>query len=423
MGMDDVIDLMRSQVRVEMVQASGNQTQLTAFKVVYSAGEPRIAQRVTNELTSLFIEANVRDRTQQSINTTQFLENQLEEAHKNLLQQEQQLRDYKTKYLGELPEQEAGNLQILGSLESQLQISASGLERAEQQKIYLESVMTQYRNLKKAVAKREPPASANPALVAAEARLGALEARLSESRSHLKDAHPEVTALQQQVAEAQAATEKLRAAARTETADQDPAAANNDQQDMGLIEAESRLKSIVVEIESRKTDTARLRERIEELQRRVSIVPMREQQLTEVTRNYENSKLYYQSLLQKKLGSELATNLEKRQQAEQFRVLDPASLPQKPSQANRFAIVALGWALGLGCGLVLAVVRELTDTSLHDAADVVALTSACVLGRIPVMHSNREKLRIKFRWGLEAVSVLLLALFSLGTALQTYVAG
>ena len=422
-SMDEVIDRMRPHIQVDVVQAPGKQSQLTAFKIKYESDNPRVAQRVTNELTSLFIEANVRSRTQQSIATTQFLENQLEDARKNLTEQEQLLREYKTKHLGELPEQQPGNFQILNSLQAQLQISASALERAEQQKIYLESMKSEYESVKKAIADRDPPAQMNPQLAAAEERLRQLQAELVSKRAYLREEHPDIILLKKLVADTEVANEKLKAELGPPVGDPNAPQITPEAPEAGLIEVDSRLKATALELTGRKADIARLTTRIEQLQRKVDIVPMREEQLSEITRNYDNSKAYYQSLLQKKLGSELATNLEKRQQAEQFRILDPANLPERPSQLNRLQIVALGWFVGIGCGLALAICRELSDASLWHVVDVASLTTSSVLGCIPVLRSKSQRRRAKLLWRLEAAAAMLLVLLCLGTSLQTYMAG
>ena len=419
-SMDEVIDLMSQHIQVEIVQSPGRQNQLTAFKIRFEADSPRVAQRVTNELTSLFIEANVRSRTQQAVATTQFLESELEDARKNLMEQEQQLREYKTKHLGELPEQQQGNFQILSSLQSQLQFDAASLERAEQEKIYLESMRSEYETVKKALADREPAAQMNPQLAGAEEHLRELRAELEAKRAYLREEHPDIILLKKQVADAEDARDRIRAELRPKGGDPKTAA---EPTEPSLIEVDSRLKATELELAGRRADIARLTARIEELQRKVDVVPMREQQLSEITRNYDNSKAYYQSLLQKKLGSELATNLEKRQQSEQFRILDPANLPERPSRLNRLQIVALGWLAGIAFGLGLAILREVLDTSLWRVTDLTGLTACSVLGRIPMLRSEREKRRTRFRWRLEAASAMLLVLLCLATSVQTYMAG
>lgn len=419
--LDLVIDQMRDDIHIALVQAPGRNSQLTAFRINYSAADRFTAQRVTNELTSLFIDQNVQVRTQQSVSTTTFLENQLEQARKELADQERQLREYKLLYLGELPEQEQSNLQILRSLEAQLQVLGATVDRAEQQKVYLQSMRAERLSMKKALEEHEPAAAPDTETVALEARLRDLNRVLAERQARYKPEHPDIISLRKEIAESEALIERLRAAdSRTRQAAGRAATVP----DRELADVESRLKAIDVEIAKGQAELGQLRTRIQETQRRLGMTPVREQQLAEVTRNYENSKTYYQSLLQKKMGSELATNLEKRQQGEQLRILDPATLPTKPSQPNRLLIVVAGWLVGVFVGVGLTVMKELMDTAVRSEADVVDLSNGtAVLVRIPVLRDRREMRRLRMVRRFEAAGAVLVVLLCVVSTIHTYLVG
>src|SRR5437879_10634747 len=117
---DEVTDKMRRDILIEPVKPPTGRESLNAFHIYYSSGNPLVAQQVNNELTSLFIEANLEERAQQSVSTTKFLVNQLEQARKDLAEQEERLRVYKTSYLGELRKQEQTNLKINSGHEDKL---------------------------------------------------------------------------------------------------------------------------------------------------------------------------------------------------------------------------------------------------------------------------------------------------------------
>jgi len=89
-----------------------------------------------------------------------------------------------------------------------------------------------------------------------------------------------------------------------------------------------------------------LQKKIKEYQRRVEITPKIEQQLKELTRGYTVTKKEYQSLLDKKLQAELAANMEREQKGEQFKILDPAKLPEKPYKPLLFLHVLHGTGFG-----------------------------------------------------------------------------
>lgn len=419
MTMDEVIDKMRADIRIELVQAPRRQEELTAFRIYYLAGSPRVAQQVTNELTSLFIEENLESRTQQSVSTTNFLENQLEQARKDLADQEGRLREYKVRFLGELPEQQQSNVQILSSLEAQLHAASAAREGAERQQIYLESLRTEYQAMQESLTAQGSEAPAGPVAVADKA-LHDLRKQLTDLEAQYTSSHPDVDRAKEEIAQWEGLRQHLVAeqAANAESGVKTippggPASA----------EVDSRLKVTKVEIASHQREIDELRKQIEEFQSRLKLTPLREQQLAEVTRNYENSREYYQSLLQKKLQSELATNLEKREQGEQFRIIDPPSLPQKPIEPNRLEIMLIGWVLGLCCGLALTAVREITDDTLRNEEQIQESAQLPILVRLPILHSPREESRRKWRLVAEVAGVTLLILLSAAAGVYTYLAG
>src|SRR6202035_295563 len=128
---EDIISRMRSAGSVRVVSDFGGPNDLQAFRITYSGREPRLVALVTNELASLFETENLKTRELQATGTTQFLANQLQETRKTLEEQEAKLKDFKLKHIGEMPAQEQSNLQLLGQVQSQLQIEADAVSRAE----------------------------------------------------------------------------------------------------------------------------------------------------------------------------------------------------------------------------------------------------------------------------------------------------
>src|ERR1700688_3557055 len=118
---EDPIEQMRNDIKIELVEAPGHPGQLTAFKIRYSAGSPQLAQQVNSELTSLFIDENLKSQQQLSESTTAFLESQLATAQTKLEEQEAKVRAFKSAHFGNLPSQVETNVQILTGLQAQLQ--------------------------------------------------------------------------------------------------------------------------------------------------------------------------------------------------------------------------------------------------------------------------------------------------------------
>ena len=417
MSTDEVIDLMRKDITIELAQVpekAETTDQPATFHIGYSADNPQVAQRVDSELTSLFIEKSLEARAQQSASTTSFLQSQLEAARKDLALQEEQLRSYKMKYLGELPQQEQSNLQILNSLQVQLQASTEALGRAEQQRIYLQSLRSEYQ----AMAQSESGASTAPGAGSgstAETALRDLRKQLSELQAKYTSKHPEVVRVQKEIAE----WELIKNGTKASPSDL-PSAAAAPAGRPAVAEVDSRLKAIEVEIENNKEQGEKLRRQIDEVRGRLSLTPVREQQLAEVTRNYQNSRENYQSLLDKEMQSELATNLEKRQEGEQFRIIDPPSFPDKPYKPNRPMIIFGGWLLALCAGAASAGFREVTDALVKNEDHLKKQVRVPILARIPILYSPKQWRRRKFHQVIEIVSVALLVAGSLALAVYVY---
>src|SRR5580692_1165707 len=140
---EDIITRMRADISVQVVSDFGASQDFQAFRITYSGKDARLVAQVTNELASLFIEENLKAREQQATGTTEFLQNQLQESRKDLEAQEAKLKQYKLMHLGEMPEQQSADLQILGQLQSQLQLEGDALSRAEQSKLVLQTMQSQ----------------------------------------------------------------------------------------------------------------------------------------------------------------------------------------------------------------------------------------------------------------------------------------
>ena len=199
---DEKVERMRKDIEIELVHDAHND-KITAFNVYYSARDPHLAQKVTSELTNLFINENVEVRQQQSEDTTQFLQSQLETARNALSEQEEKIRVFKGQHVGEMPAQQTSNLAILSGLQAQLQNAEDALNTARQQRIYLQTLIDQYRTLQGTVSSGGDAPESLPAI---DKELERLKTQLAELSSRYTDRHPDLRKLKEQIAQ----TEKTR---------------------------------------------------------------------------------------------------------------------------------------------------------------------------------------------------------------------
>jgi hypothetical protein len=144
----------------------------------------------------------------------------------------------------------------------------------------------------------------------------------------------------------------------------------------------------------------------------VDAVPTRQAELVELTRDYETLRASYNNLLAKQEESKLASSLERREGGEQFRPLDPASLPEKPYNHLLRMAVAVGGAFGgLILGLALVGLLEYRDSSFKSEEEIVRILNLPVLALVPVLIQEQERkaLRRKTLVGLSLAVLVVIA--------------
>ena len=392
---EELVDLMRSKVTIKPTGKGGATEELNAFKVSYTGADPHLVQEVTNRLTTLFIQENLKSREQQSAGTTSFLDEQLQIAAADLKQQEDRVRNFKMRYLGQLPEQQQGNLQILGGLHAQLQNTMASLGQAHQKQVYLESLISQYQSLTVAGA----PVSGTPAARPSDATKAELT-RLRNARAELlaryTAKYPDVVRIDEQIKETEAllaASTEAPKPTKEGTVQEGSRSARPVESDATIAQLKSQLEANRLEIENSSEEKKRIEARIAEYQARLNLTPVREGELADLLRGYEQSKRYYDDLLKKKTESELATSLERRQQGQRFRIIDPPSLPTKPSTPDHVKISLAGLAAGLALGVALACLIETRDHTLRDEHELSRIFTFPLVVGVPVLLSKAEQRR------------------------------
>jgi polysaccharide chain length determinant protein (PEP-CTERM system associated) len=407
---EELVTLMLSDIDLTPTTETSSPTKgFDALKISFTAENALLAQQITTTLTSLFINEYLRTGTEQATNTTNFLHQQVEEKGKLLEAQEERLRDFKLQHVGELPEQQPGNLGILTGLQAQLTNTMTSLERAQQQRALLQAQL-------EATPRRRPATDsavftsapgAPKALTPVEMARNEL-AQLENTRTSLltkgyTSQHPDVVRNQREIARAEDRLQRLRAAAPAveEAPTFSPPTTSSPSHipddDPAIAQLRSSLEANRVEIENLTNNENRLKASVAQYESRINQTPVREQQQAGILRDTEALRQEYAELQKKEQESQLATNLEKQQGGRQFRLIDPASLPSVPSSPNRIKTSAIGIVGGLVLGIALAFLIELRDTSFYTEQAVTRhFTPPFVLG-IPLLPTRREESRRKWQ--------------------------
>ena len=394
-----LLGLMRHDLEIQPIESESDRREVNAFKISFTANDPLVAEEVTSKLTSLFIEQNLETREHQAATTTNFLRDKVEAAKSNLAAAEEQVRTFKMQHLGELPEQQTGNLAILAGLQTQLQNTMASLNRAREQRGYLES-LSEYRGL------------------AIQAELARLRNEKATMLDTFTPQHPAVKRITEKIAQKEAALKSLRVP-QTSGTERTPAETSSVssvgiEEDASLAQLRSQSEANRLEIQNLSKDEQRLKDTIAQYQNRLNATPMREQQIAGILRNYELLKQDYADLLNKETQSQLAGDLEKRQEGQQFRPIDQPSLPTVPSSPNRINITLGGAAAGIGLGLALAFLMDVRDRSFHSEEDLSKHFALPLVVGVPLLltsYEERSRTRKRaFEWA--AGSALALAVFA-----------
>jgi polysaccharide chain length determinant protein (PEP-CTERM system associated) len=374
---EEVVASMQKDIKVELPKRG----EKGYFTLSYIGKEPKVVTAIANRLASLFIEENLRFREQQAVGTTEFLTTELTAKKARLEELEAAVAQYKRQHMGELPEQRDTNLRILEQLQNQYQRVGENLRAAQDRKLFLQKQLTDLELPKKgavaSVSSRAPDklySSSEPEVVGTYAsQKDYLAKQLDELRSKYTESHPDVIITKKKLAD-------LESKKDTDT--------YNVKSDPRYKELKTQLTMTDTEIKRLQSEEATIGAQMSRYRARIESVPSREQEMTSLSREYQNTKESYEQLLKKSQDAQQAENLERRQKGEQFRVIDPARVPEKPFSPDIPKILLIGFALSIGCSFGSAIIREQLDRSFHDAGDVEVTLGLRVLATIPKIEEK-----------------------------------
>lgn len=381
-----------NQMRRDMtIQLQGN-----TFFIFFRGHEPVKVARAANRVAELFIESNLQLRENQAQGTSAFLETELERTKSRLELQEARIAAFKQLNMGDLPEQRDTNLRSVEQLQTKLEINVDALDKAETRKLLLQTQIAEMRRYPRNT--RVVGGTLVPAAPEGPTRLEQLQAQLAELRARYTDRHPDVI-------RAQAEVEQLERMEREKPRRREEPVAvagspGEEEDDAPRIDPtlKAELASVDIEIRSLKAERERILGDIAAVQARLENVPRVEQELLSLTRDYDNIRRSYESLLDKRLNARLYENLEKSQQGERFTILERALPPGSPFSPNRFLTLAAGLGAGVLLGFLAVMLRERTDPTYSDAESLQeAFPGVPLLATIPVFQGVRQTSRDRRR--------------------------
>lgn len=372
MTMDDRIDAARTSIDIKAIHSEISRSNgLPGFFISFKAADPRTAQLVCGDIASLFIKQNLLSRADAVGQTTEFLQTQSDQAKRTLDDQEAALAAFQMQHFGKLPSDENTNQSVLVTLNAQLNAVTQQLDQLVQNRSILEAMVNQQ-------------SQASPGAVAAtqvaqrhETELQELMKQESDLLLHYTPENPDVKSVHRRI-------EDLKKQMTEEPSTTAPAApvVPSRTESVALQENRARLNSINLAIQNQKKTQADLQNQVHNYLARIQSTPEVEEQYKKLTRDYGAAQDNYNQIQTKMIQARAATDLEKRQQGEQFRMVDQPNLPDSPSSPRKNMYALGGLAAGLAVGLIVAALLEYKNTSLRSERDIWAFTQLPTLAVI-----------------------------------------
>ena len=414
MFLDDKIEAMRKYTTVDIVSDRRNRT-ANAFKITFEGEEPRNVMQVVNAMATLVIDQNLKVRESQATGTVEFLENELVKMRGRLEEVEAKLKDFRETHMGELPDQLASNLMVLERLQQQLSDKQKGLREEKNRLSSLENQI-QFAREQAAMIVTAPAATDNREPTTLEG----LKQQLADYKIRYTPQHPDVIRLQRKIEELEKESPPLSATSGDGGSSRPAGSVGLPATGRGVeTDLITQRNSAVREIVAIREELSALQDQVAVYQRRVEDTPKLEQELLSLKRDYDNTQKTYDSLLARKQEAEVAANMERQQKGEQFRILDPARLPDKPQSPDMRKLFLMCVMAGLGLGGGLIFLLEFLDKSVKKLESVPKKLGIPLLVAVPKIDHPRDVRKRRLNNGFSVLAAIMcLALMTLFAAVS-----
>lgn len=405
---EDKIDIIRKKIMLKVTRSRGG---IESFRIEYEGRDPKEVKDVVNWLSTTFIDESVKLRESQVFGTNEFLSDELDSLRSRLQIIESAIKDYRKEHYGELPEELSSNLAALQRLQEQLNEKQQNIRDAKNRLILTENQMavSQF-NLGESLIMPESGTDGENAETGSVSEIDRIRDTLRQLKTKYTDQHPDVVRLTAMLSELEAASGEAGGLSENET-DENPetegagtgpekteempgedAIPGENSMDASPFYFELMMQrdEITNEINTYREELKNVEEKIEKYEKRIEYTSRVEQELIDLNRNYTNLQRTYNNLLDKKLESDIAVNLEKKQKGEKFRVVDEAKLPQKPVAPNIRLIFAACILGGIGMGLAVILLFDFIDNTIKIPEDIDSKLQIPLLSTIPEIRASRH---------------------------------
>lgn len=391
--MEDVVDFLAKDIKIEPSREGD------IFQIKFSGSRPDQVVKVTNALAAKFIEENLKYRAERASETSSYASNELEMAKTVMDRKEATMRDYKLKHYDELSENRQANVERLTSLQEQYQAKQDSIQEQERTMILIQD---QIANRRKMIAsesiisagsqgnRSSSDVQAEPQLSAAD-RLLQLRRLLKSLRVKYTENHPDVKHTKKLIAKLEDDIAHGRGDEGAGSQSKSTAGSRQNSSDPMILQLETQLKGIVLNIRALAEEKEQLKKSIAQYEQWVAAAPVREAEWSALTREYGELKRHYDFLVSSDLEAKSMLNLEQRQKGSQFKIVDPARMPEKPVKPDFAKILGMALLIGFGLGCAVPFGSAFLDSSFRDVDDLEKYLGIPVVCSVPLIETEKEK--------------------------------
>ena len=427
---EEIVDEMRDNIGLDLIDAdvvdprTGRPMAATiAFQLSFAGENPAQVQKVANELMSLYLKENLKERSEKANETYVFLKDESERLDKEIAELQVKLANFKEQHVNTLPELRQLNQSMMDRTDRELSDVENQIRAQEQTKVYLQSQLaqikpfgsdtsldpktrlqalrTEYLRLlarysadhpdvirtKREIEGLEKETGQVDSSAEQLKQIESLRGELATLRKKYSPEHPDVVKLERQIkALEQSMDSNSGPAASSKLASS--AADNPD--NPAYIQIQTQIEAADTQIRSLRTKKTGLQKKMGDYEQRLTETPQVEREYTTLQRNLEDSVTEYKDIRAKLTAAEIAQELEKDSKGERFEIVEPPILPEEPVSPNRPAILFLSFVLALGCGIGYAALGESMDDAVHGSKSIAMAVGTTPLAVIPYMENDRE---------------------------------
>jgi polysaccharide chain length determinant protein (PEP-CTERM system associated) len=383
---EEIVDRLRQAITITPVapMTETRAQNLPGFTISVVFENPQLAQKICSMITSMFIEEDIKVSQGVDVDTTKFLNEQLDQSKAKLDEQEAKLAAFQRRYVGSLPEDNQTNLNLLNGQTSQLEAATQAVNRAQQDKSFAESILAQQLSGWQASQSGQNPETLDQQLETLQAQLAALQSKYTKDHPDVIKAKNDIAGLKLKIAESEQQQKNAAAPEKNTHPTGEPTQ---------ILQLRAQIHQYDQVIKERTAQQEVVKRQIDTYQARVAASPGVEQEYKLLTRDHQTVLDSYNDLMKKRDASAMSQQFDTSKQNDRFHVLDPANYPNEPSFPKMPIFAGGGFGAGLALALGLSLLLEMHDTSMRSEHDVEVILRLPVLAMIPVITPKAGKAR------------------------------